>query len=104
MPRPVKIAERYKKAFAALTVCPPDDRASWLGLLSELQGLCECVDQTAERLYRLERELLSWSGTSRADATKGDAFHLLPRDGSAFSRMVHEAMNDDDDGGSVRRG
>jgi len=96
MPRPVKIADRYKRALAALTTCDVADRATWLELLSELQGLCEAVDQTAERLYRLERCLLTWSGTSRAAGDKGDRLDLMPADGSAFARLVHEAIHDND--------
>ena len=92
MPRPVKIAARYKAALAALTVCEPSDRATWLKLLGELQGLCEAVDQTAERLYRLERVLLTWSGTSRGDVSALLNGEELPSDGATMGREVHDAL------------
>ena len=94
MPRPVKIASRYKAALAGLTACDPAERENWRSLLLELQGLCEAVDQTAERLYRLERVLLTWSGTARGDVSKllgGDA---LPVDGASLPAAVHRAMTE----------
>ena len=97
MPRPTKIAKRYKSAFERLSACDPTERETWLNLLVELQGLCEAVDQTAERLYRLERVMLTWSGESRPDGLRGGTFGRLPGDGSAFGRIVHDAIHDDDD-------
>lgn len=97
MPRPVKIAERYKRALGRLVGASLADPAAAAELIAEVQGLCEAVDQTAERLYRLERMFLAWSGASRGDFEKARSLAMLPQDGSAFGRIVHQAMQDDDD-------
>lgn len=97
MPRPTKIAERYKRALGALLGHSLADSAVAAELIGEVQGLCEALDQTAERLYRLERMMLAWSGSSRLEFEKSRSLAMLPEDGSAFARIVHQAMQDDED-------
>lgn len=96
MPRPVKICERYKRSLERLKGRDLSRADVGGELIEELKGLCEAIDQTAERLYRLERLLLAWSGTSRDEFERARATAMLPADGSAFAAMVHASMQDED--------
>lgn len=100
MPRPTQIARRYKRALGELSACDVADRETWLRLLRELQGLCEAMDQTAERLYRLERVVMSWSGSSREGFERSLVGEWLPESGDGLGGAVHRALVE----GEARRG